>query len=114
MAKLQWHCKVSKEQSRDGTALTVRLCAARTLAYRLPPRPAAQVVAQDQIRGGLLAVASMHTVDGQGHRKLPGNATQRNKFKEMNVMAVLEATLATMQGLQPPAGILVGGDLNST
>ena len=90
------------------------MCAARTLAYHLPPRPAAQVAVQGQICGGLFVVANMNTVDGQGHRKLPGNATQRNKFKEMNVTAVLEATLATMQGLQPPAGILVGGDLNST
>jgi hypothetical protein len=54
----------------------------------------------------------MNMVDGQGHRKLPGNATQRNKFKEMNVMAVLEATLATMQGLPPPAEMRAGGDWN--
>ena len=67
------------------------MCAARTLAYHLPPRPAAQVAVQGQICGGLFVVANMNTVDGQGHRKLPGNAAQRNKFKENNAMVVLEA-----------------------
>jgi hypothetical protein len=37
----------------------------------------------------------MHTVDGQGQRKLPGNAAQRNKFKAKNVTFGYSILLST-------------------
>ena len=95
MANRQRHGKVGKAKSCDGTCGHMSACDGSVIVCRphvcTPPlRPASKVVAQDQIRGGLLVVASMRTVDGQGHRKLLCNSAARNKFKDKNVMAALK------------------------